>query len=69
MRLVENSLRATAATVSFSVPASTNQSNSGPRCTLRRDRPSTFSNEALANMQRPSGETTATMVARWSKAA
>ena len=34
------------------------------RCTLRRDRPSTFSNEALAKMQRPCGDTTATMVAR-----
>ena len=68
-REAENSLRATAATVSRSTCASTNQSNTEPRCTLRRDSPSTFSNDALAKMQRPSGLMTAAMVARWSNAA
>ena len=33
----------------FGITTATNQSNTEPRCTLRRDRPSTFSNEAFAN--------------------
>ena len=68
-RLDEKSLRSTAATVSRTGCASTNQSYSNSRRRLRLDQPSTSPNAALANTQCPSGCTTATNVARWSNAA
>ena len=52
-RLVAKSLLLTAATVSRSSWASTNQSKAELRDMLRRDRPSTFSNEELAKCSRP----------------
>ena len=68
-RPLEKSLRDTAATVSRTACASTNRSNRLARSTLRRDRPSTFSNAALAKTMMPSVPAMATIVASWLSAA